>query len=288
MKKTTKVYREQFEPVFDYINTHLAEHLTVDKLSKVANFSKYHFHRQFSEYFGISLFKYIQLLRLKRASYQLAFRSHYRVIDVAISAGFESSESFSRAFKKTFGQTPKEFRKEPQWQVWHGKYQILSKEIFQNMNAEKNTNKVKIVEFKETKIAVLEHRGSPELIGNSARKFIAWRKENQLSPQVSQTYNILYNEADEYKIDICCSIASEVKKNEYGVITKVIPAGKCAVLRHFGSDENLKESFNYLYGQWLPNSGEELRDFPCFMHRVNFFPDVAEHETIIDIYLPLK
>jgi len=44
----------------------------------------------------------------------------------------------------------------------------------------------------------------------------------------------------------------------------------------------------YLYGVWLPASGEELRDFPCFFHYVNLFPYVAEHELVTDIYLPLK
>nr|WP_231855061.1 GyrI-like domain-containing protein [Photobacterium profundum] len=45
---------------------------------------------------------------------------------------------------------------------------------------------------------------------------------------------------------------------------------------------------HYLYGQWLPESGEELRDDPCFFHYMNFFPEVSEHELITDIYLPLK
>lgn len=43
-----------------------------------------------------------------------------------------------------------------------------------------------------------------------------------------------------------------------------------------------------MYGQWLAQSGEELRDYPCFIERVNLFPDVTEQETIIDIYLPLQ
>lgn len=72
------------------------------------------------------------------------------------------------------------------------------------------------------------------------------------------------------------------------MITKVIPGGRCALLRHIGTDENIGESVNYLYAQWLPLSGEELRDFPLFFQRVSFFPDVPEHEAIADIYLPLR
>jgi AraC family transcriptional regulator len=49
----------------------------------------------------------------------------------------------------------------------------------------------------------------------------------------------------------------------------------------------MDEKVHYLYGQWLPSSGEELRDFPCFFHYINLFPEVPEHELITDIYLPL-
>jgi AraC family transcriptional regulator len=38
----------------------------------------------------------------------------------------------------------------------------------------------------------------------------------------------------------------------------------------------------------LPESGEELRDFPLFFNYLNLVPDVAEHELVTDIYLPLK
>ena len=289
---TLKTYLERMQNVFDYINDHLYDHLSVDELSQVAHFSKYHFHRQFSEYYGVSVIKYIQLMRLKRASYQLVFRHRYRIIDIAMNAGFDNAESFSRAFKKMFGQTPSQFRKKPQWDPWHEKFYFLDNERVQRMKKGTHNNQVNIVDFKETKVAVLEHLGPPERINDSVRKFIAWRKENQLSPQKSATYNLLYDDPaltdpEQFRMDICAAIKTDVKENTYGIITKVIPSGRCAVLRHIGANENIRESVSYLYGSWLPESGQELRDFPCFFHRVNLFPDVPEHEMITDIYLPL-
>lgn len=53
-------YANRFNRVFDYIDQHLTEDLSLTVLSEVAHFSKYHFHRQFSNYTGISLFKYVQ------------------------------------------------------------------------------------------------------------------------------------------------------------------------------------------------------------------------------------
>lgn len=53
-------YRAHFRKVLEYIDVHLDESLDVEQLSGVAAFSKYHFHRQFTDYFGIGVCKYIQ------------------------------------------------------------------------------------------------------------------------------------------------------------------------------------------------------------------------------------
>ena len=82
---TAENYRARFRNVPEYIDANLDDDLTVKQLSSVAAFSKYHFHRQFSELFGIGVYKYVQLRRLKRASYQLAFRSHSQIIDIALA-----------------------------------------------------------------------------------------------------------------------------------------------------------------------------------------------------------
>ncbi len=284
---TTIAYAERINKVCNYIYEHLSEDLSVEKLSQVANFSKYHFHRQFSEYTGINVFKFIQLLRLKRASYQLAFNKHYRIIDIAMDANFENPESFSRAFKNVFGQTPSQFRKKPDWKSWYEKYRFPINERRQNME-------INVVNFKETKVAVLEHRGAPELVNDSVSTFIEWRKESKLSPiTTSNTFGIAYDdpkttEPKKFRFDICGSIETDVPDNAQGVITKVIPGSRCALLRHLGAHDTIGNSVHYLYGEWLPTSGEELGDFPCFFHYVNLIPEVSEHELITDIYLPLK
>jgi AraC family transcriptional regulator len=87
-------YAERFNRVFDYIDKHLEEDLSVDLLSQVANFSKFHFHRQFSEYCGISVIRYIQLMRLKRASYRLAFNPLERIIDIALVPALKTRSPF--------------------------------------------------------------------------------------------------------------------------------------------------------------------------------------------------
>jgi AraC family transcriptional regulator len=277
----------RFNKVFDHIDLNLDCALTVDQLSQVAHFSKFHFHRQFSEYCGISVMRYIQLMRLKRASYRLVFNTLERITDIALDAGFENPESFSRAFKTTFGQTPTDFRNQPKWQPWSEHYKFPIRE-------RKNIMEVGIRDFRQTPVAVLEHRGSPDLLNDSVKVFIDWRKSSGLSPvATSDTFGIAYDNPEtvapeNFRFDICGAVAGEVPANRQGVINKMIPAGRCAVIRHTGSHQRLGEPIYYLYRNWLPGSGEELRDYPLFFHYLNLIPDTPEHELITDVYLPLK
>lgn len=286
-------YLARFRKVFDYIDNRLDEPMSIETLSGIAAFSKFHFHRQFTGLFGIGVYSYVQLCRLKRASYQLAFRDT-QIVDVAMASGYEGPEGFARAFRKTFGQSPSGFRKQPQWAPWHGIYQPLSELRQKHMGNTYRTDQVRIDICKDTRVAVLEHRGDPQRIGDSIRQFIAWRKQNQLSPRGSATFNILYDdpantEPADFRLDLCAAIeCQEVPANEFGIMTKVIPGGRCAVLRHVGSDDNLGLALKFLYTEWLPQSGEELRDFPPYVQRLKFFPEVPEHAAVTDAFLPLK
>lgn len=285
---TTKDYAERIWRVVDYIGANLDRELSLEHLAWVAGFSKFHFHRQFTAYANISVSKLIRLLRLKRASYQLAFDPDRPIIEIAFDAGFANHESFSRAFKKAQGQAPSEFRKEPEWKDWTRKYQLP-------IPPRRTTMNVSIVEFEETNVAVLEHKGAPETINGSVARFIEWRKGSDLSPvATSHTYGVPYSdpaqtEPTEFRFDICGSTtATEVPANPQGVVHKRIPGGRCAVVRHLGSTDTISDSVLPLYSEWLPTSGEELRDFPVFFHYIERMPTVAEHEQVTDIYLPLK
>lgn len=284
-------YQIRFHQLLDYIDFHLDEELTVDKLSGIACLSKYHFHRQFSALFGLSAFSYIRLARMKRASYQLVFKKEMRIVDIAVANGYESSEAFSRAFSQSIGQNPSQFRDQPQWAPWHEKYYQFKNLRIQR--ASSVSHHVDVVNFSEVKVAALAHLGALESLGNTINLFINWRINNNLSPKISRTFNIVYDdpavtEADKYRCDICASIKSDVIQNDDGIFTKFIPAGRCALIRHIGSDDTISETITYLYSDWLVQSKEELRDYPIFFERINFFPDVPETEIITDIYLPLK
>jgi AraC family transcriptional regulator len=282
----------RFRRVLDYVDAHLDDELSVERLSGVAAYSKHHFHRQFSALYGLGVHELVHLVRFKRAAYDLAFRER-AVIDVALDARYESPEAFARAFKRTTGQTPTDFRKRPDWDAWHAALDPVRDARRRHMKPDDQDRRVEVITFEETKVAVLEHRGDPRRIGDTIRTFIAWRREHHLHPSTSATFNLLYGDPettppDEFRTDLCAAVKGDVAPNAVGVVTRTIPGGRCARLRHVGSDDGFRATFAYLYGEWLPRSGEEPRDFPLFLQRVRMYPDVPEHEAITDVFLPLK
>ena len=99
MKAALQNYQARMRRVLDYIDRHLDSDLDLETVSGVAAFSKFHFHRQFTATFGLSVHRYVQLARMKRASYWLAYGDAQSVTDVAMDAGYDAPDAFARAFR---------------------------------------------------------------------------------------------------------------------------------------------------------------------------------------------
>lgn len=288
----TNRYAERFARVLDYIESHADGAVTMDELSRIAAFSRFHFQRQFAGFLGMGVYRYVQFMRMRRAAWRLAFRLDNPIIDIALATGYESAEAFARAFRQYAGQSPSDFRAQPDWIEWHSRFRPFLHLRQSSMQPQTSPLQVRVVSFAATRLAVLEHRGSPLRIGESVRHFIEWRKANSLPPRTSATFNIIYNDPDEtpaedFRFGLGVATDQPITGSESGMVELLLPAGRCALLRHVGSDDHLGRTLRHLYSSWLPTSGEEPRDFPLFMQRVKFFPDVPESEAVTDIYLPL-
>ena len=92
-----------------YISEHFREELTLSMLAKQFGYNPSYLSRSFKENFGISLSKYITMLRLREAILLLK-SGEYGVTKCALESGFGSTRSFYRAFHEEFGVTPKEYQ----------------------------------------------------------------------------------------------------------------------------------------------------------------------------------
>ena len=278
-------YAARMEKVVDYIGANLDGDLSLRVLASVADVSPFHFHRQFRTWVGLTAAKFIRLMRLRRAALRLAFSPTRSVIDIALEAGFASGESFARAFRRVYRRSPAEFRSQPLWTTYE-----LAPVLARLQERQMNRN-VEIVDFAETRVAAVEYQGPPAGEYAAVGRLVAWRRENRVPPSQGMTIGVHYSDPattpiEDYRIDICVSYDGPIVENAHGVIEKRIPGGRCARIRHLGSREHIPEA-EFIYREWLPVSGETVRDFPPFFHYLNVGPDVADDQMITDVYLPL-
>jgi AraC family transcriptional regulator len=294
MKPALQNYQDRMQRVLDYIDQHLDGDLDLETVSRVAAFSKFHFHRQFTATFELSVHRYVQLARMKRASHRLAHCGADSVTDIAMDAGYDAPDAFARAFRQRFGQSPSSFRKSPDWEPWLAAFGPLDNARSKLMQNTFSHDDVTIRDVPSTPVAIMEHRGDRATLGATIQRFIAWRKAVGLSPAISPTINVFRSErtpavAADYSMDLCVGTDQPIAANDEGMKAGVIPGGRCAVLRVVGATNNMEPAALYLYRDWLPASGEEVRDFPIYCRRyLTFSPDEPVHDAVAELYLPLK
>ncbi|UVK47454.1 AraC family transcriptional regulator [Mesorhizobium sp. AR07] len=293
MKAALQNYHTRMQRVLDYIDRHLGSDLDLETLSGVAAFSKFHFHRQFKATFGLSVHRYVQLVRMKRASHELAYMDAQSVTNIAMGAGYDAPDAFARAFRQRLGQSPSSFRESPDWEPWLAAFGPLDNARCKFMQKTFTTDDVMVRDVSPTPVAIMEHRGDPVTLGATIKRFVAWRTAAGLHPKTSPTFNVWRSERRPaspvgYRMDLCVGTDQPVEANGERIKAGEIPGGRCAVLRVVGNTDNLEPAALYLYRDWLPASGEEARDFPIYCQRLGFFAEVPEHEAVAELFLPLK
>ena len=97
------------QKAIDYIEANLTEEIDYEKVAAESFSSSYHFQRVFSILCGYTLGEYIRLRRLSLAGAELA-NGKEKVIDIALKYGYDSPDSFAKAFQKFHGITPSQAR----------------------------------------------------------------------------------------------------------------------------------------------------------------------------------
>ena len=104
----TKEQQGLFEKVLDYINEHLEEDLSLERLAKIFFASKYHIAHLFKEKYGLPVHQYVIKKRL--ALCKDALLNNEEITEICLLCGFSDYSSFYRAFKKEYGLSPKQYK----------------------------------------------------------------------------------------------------------------------------------------------------------------------------------
>jgi len=97
-----------------WLESHLDQPLSLDNVAAKAGYSKWHLQRMFKEVTGHAIGAYIRARRLSKSAVALRLTSR-PILDIALQYRFDSQQTFTRAFKKQFAQTPAYYRRSSDW-----------------------------------------------------------------------------------------------------------------------------------------------------------------------------
>ncbi|MFD1804198.1 MDR efflux pump AcrAB transcriptional activator RobA [Mixta tenebrionis] len=100
-----------------WLESHLDQPLSLDNVAAKAGYSKWHLQRMFKEVTGHAIGAYIRARRLSKAAVALRLTSR-PILDIALQYRFDSQQTFTRAFKKQFSQTPAWYRRASEWNAY--------------------------------------------------------------------------------------------------------------------------------------------------------------------------
>ena len=101
---------DPFADLVRWIEQHLDDPLTLDRIAQQAGLSPYHFSRLFTARMGRSVMAHVRGRRLVRGARRLCDEPGLKLVELAFDCGFDSQEAFTRAFKRVFGVSPGRFR----------------------------------------------------------------------------------------------------------------------------------------------------------------------------------
>lgn len=290
MKQSTRnSYRQRVTRVIEYIHNNLENDLSVENLAEIAFMSPFHFHRIYRELAQETLNATIRRLRLQRAAVEL-IRSNQPIARIAKQAAYGSQEAFSRAFTRQFGETPTEYREFKQ------KDKQLREEPFIAMLPAQQKEyaemyQVEIVDFERLPMVGYRHKGDYMEIGSTFEKLLVYAASHQLLGGQTRMIGLYYDDpksvvTNQLRSMACVTLNNSVTSSgdESSPESIEIPAGRCATLVFKGSYAELEKPYDWLFGHWLPQSGFEAADFPCFEEYLNDPKETPPSELLTKIH----
>ena len=274
---------ESINNAISYMEDHLSEEITLNDIAEAVHISAFHFQKAFTIITDMSPAEYLRKRRLSQAGIELS-NGNCQVIDVALKYGYDSPESFSKAFSRFHGVTP--------MQVKNGRpIRIMNRYTLRISIEGGNILEYRIEKWDEFDLVLYIKRFEAESSEQEIRKL--WKD---------------YIE-DESCVTVPCSIGACVQRKtdgiyaEYGIGCRAsdienvptnfnqvhVPAYSWAVFTCVGPTESsLKDMWERIYLEWLPASDYELiPDFyDCYIENLPK-GDPTSDDYICEICIPV-
>jgi AraC family transcriptional regulator len=265
-----------------------------------------------------TLNQFIQRVRVEKAAMMLAANPKKNMTEIAFDCGYSGSAQFSRSFREKFGVTPSQWRKEKLYNTESNICKNKSnygKNISNNRkenvqlrgyDEEKTLRRMNMKSVKPDSIAVKKlpertvayvrymgpYQGDAALFEKLIGRICSWAGSRDLLKPDTRLICLYHDdpevtEADKLRVSVCVTVPENAKvDSEIGKMK--IEGGSYAVAHFEINPDQYGDAWNWVYGQWLPESGYQPDDKPPFEL---YGPDPKEHpqgKHIVDICVPVK
>lgn len=282
---------KQLNLAMHYIESTLAGEIDFQKVAQLAGCSEYHFRRMFSFLSGISLSEYIRRRRLSQAAVELR-HSSIKVIDLAVKYGYDSPDSFARAFQGLHGLTPTEARMEGvllkavppmtfQLTIQGGnemEYRIVDKEAFYIVGLKK-------------RVSLIYEGVNPEIAemwqSLTAEDIQTLKQMSNAEPAglLSASLNFTEGRAEGSQLDHFIGVAAAKPAAEKWDVLAV-PASTWAVFTARGKfPDALQNVWGRIYAEWFPMSGYEVSEGPEILWNESKDTSLPDYHS--EIWIPV-
>jgi AraC family transcriptional regulator len=315
-ENSKKEYSARIHRVIDYIKLNSNEDLSLDKLSSIAHFSKFYFHRIFKAITGENLNSFVNRVRIERSAFLLIYNNE-SITNIAYLTGFSSPAVYSRTFRQRYNLTPSQWRRakvhhksnicktnsnacEAQHEITLYIDSSTKQPHWRVCMSNQNQINVKVCNMPDIHIAYVRHTGSynpqDKLFFQSLfSRLMAWAvPRNLFNPPQTKAFTVYSGghpettNPENLSVEVCISI--EPNASVEGEIGKrVIPKGAYAMVSL--SDVTVQEcalAWDTLFNHWLPESGFQPSDGAYYVNHLN---DPEQHPKklhSVEMYLPVK
>ena len=317
---STELYICRINAVIDFIENHLDENLNIEELSRVAQFSQFHFHRIFRAFMGEPLYAFITRLRVERAAALLP-GSPAKITDIAFDLGFNDSATFARAFKKHFGVPASRWKADKNRKIHQASHALPGyNELKLNTgNDEVECTTIEDQQMPSTELFYVRYRGpyagDYRLFARLHRQLMEALQHAPIEWNQQSGFYVIYHDplgiTEDERLRISYGVAGSGSRPDWadraiGTITGcaaeadggdggtvgtgrlTIAAGRYLFCRFALANHEYGRAWTTVYRDILPQRGLQPAEGYCFEHYFTDCYDQATKKTAVSIAVPVK
>jgi len=267
-----------------FIESHLAEELTLDEIADVAGISRFHMVRAFAAATGFSVMRYVRARRLSEAARALADGAP-DILKLALDADYGSHEAFTRAFRDHFGVTPEAVRAATRLDNL-----MLQEPIVMDSTLIDNLQAPRFATGKPLLIPGIGERYNCESAAGIPGQ---WQRFHQCIANIPSrigkvAYGVCCNGDDAGNFDYISGVEVSDFSDLPREFARVrIPEQRYAVFTHSDHISTIRRTVNTIWNHWLPASGLKAADAPNFERYDEKFNPVTG-DGGLEVWVPVK